>query len=776
MKMYKTYKTMMFGAMLTTTVCGIAATIATDKMRVAHDFSAMDKPLHKALEAEVNMTQADSVGQTSTVVPFEYGIHTQVRSYGDSVKIRWAPNRYPAWKMLNEYGYDIIRLDLSGRVLRSDTVAKGLRPLSMEAFQRRFAANDSLAASAAQLIHAKLTTLDQTESAPGTMGSFVEVYEQQQTAYSFAMMVAELRYDVAEAMALAFTDRNVQRGHKYYYTVSSRVPKEVLPITTYVRGDFEDQWTVYKPEKFDTQLTDSLIHPSTISLEWPVTLYSAYDIERRMEGESRWTLLNERPYVSMILDEDGNNSVNRFHDDGVFKPGTYQYRMRAYDSFGDKTAYGDPHTVVVPDVFPPTAPLLRQITLNRDTKGNVLSADFDIQKDTMETDFIGYDIYYYNEHITEGQWLKLNKKMFAPTDTLCHVTFEGLETGMVFVAAVDTAGNMGTSMARAIHIADMVPPQPPTNLRAAVSPKGRVTMAWTAPEDKDIAGYRVLAANDTTHVFQTISRGGLVNDTIYFDSLALDNAQRYIYYQVKAVDHGGNVSEPSAILHVSRPNFDPPLACQLDSIWQTPDSLFMRWIPSSEKDVVMHRLYRRLGTEGPWYLVLEIPQDMVEPEGITVFDTPPFDQQNKWYYAMETYNAMGISSGLSTVTAFRHRAAQVVNIPITLYAQMRHPDNKQRLAEEKGEKQEAASKAGKDQLKLVWEVGKMPEGMPPYYFVLFRRSTDELFRGVQTLEQNVIETNDYRTKRGEHAEYYIKIRFKDGRESTPSNVVVVDNK
>ena len=94
-----------------------------------------------------------------------YKISVLTRAMGDSVMVRWAPDEFVPWKYLNGYGYEVVRV-CREQDFRIDTLATNVHPISRREFMSRFAANDSLAAAAVQLIFGKGTSLDQTQSAP----------------------------------------------------------------------------------------------------------------------------------------------------------------------------------------------------------------------------------------------------------------------------------------------------------------------------------------------------------------------------------------------------------------------------------------------------------------------------------------------------------------------------------------------------------------------------------------------------------------------------------
>ena len=323
-----------------------------------------------------------------------FNINVVARTYGDRVYVRWAPDEYVPWKVLNGYGYLVQRVThFDNGDLQSDTIASCVHPISRKQFMERFAENDSLAGAAVQTIFGQTTSLDQTEHVPGTPGSIMEVYEEQQNLFGFAMLIADLRPDLAEAMGLAYTDRDVRPGRSYDYIIRPLVPDSVVPINAgLVYKIRNDQ---FQPIAFSTELTDSIEAPSTIRLYWPRDNYTAYDVERRkVDSNGEWTKLNERPYISMLTPTDNEDRPNLYLDAGVV-PGIYEYRIRAYDSFGERTNPSEVLRVEMPDLVAPVAPNLKRIEI---THGDTITlARLFWEKDSLESDMVGYLPVYYNE-------------------------------------------------------------------------------------------------------------------------------------------------------------------------------------------------------------------------------------------------------------------------------------------------------------------------------------------------------------------------------------------
>ncbi len=724
--------------------------------------------------------EQDSIeSQTEDV---HFNLQMLVRSYGDSIVIRWAPDEYVPWRFLNGKGVYLIRyepeLQKAGEdddeeeeveALAGDTIAL-LKPLNKYEFAKLFSDTDTMAFAAMQTIFGEGTTLDNTRSAPGSAGSIMEVYEEQQNVFGMAMVIAERRRDIATAMGLRFVDKNVKPGATYNYFLTPNLSSDVLKIIPAL-VNLENK--PYEPKPCTLELEDSIAAVDGILLSWPYTDdYSSFDIERRKQGQKDWVVLNKKPYMSMTMDLFEDENPPSLFADTNMEPGTYTYRLRGYDSFGDKSAPGPEHEVTLPDLIPPVPPRIKLITINRGD--STITARIDWTKEAIEPDLLGYIPFYQfgspedvdnleyqatvntaDSALYGGRWVPLVKdRVLAPRDSSVLVDVRGLNTGMVTIAAVDSAMNMTYAMPMPMRIDDLEPPLPPTNLRGLVSAEGVVTIGWTPSISRDAYYYEVFSANDTTHTFVLVPNQQMHQDTLFNDTLSLEVNHPYKYYKVRAIDWAGNNSEFTQPLRVMRPNFNPPSECFIDTSWVTTDSIYMRWVISPEKDLDKVRVFRRLSNESQWTMIRTYyHEDVNGKPTLEVIDRPTPNQTIRYYYAIEAINMTGVSTGLSMQVCYLFQGQRVFDVPLKLDASWR---------EDKG------------YVILAWDA---PERLPitaDYHFVLSRQLEGEnFFRPYRSIRRDKNSFEDRRMKPGESTVYRLEILFEDGRRTTPSNEVKI---
>lgn len=710
-----------------------------------NDTVDISKMSQKEYEEYLRTAPVDTTIKDSVTVAFS--VKVLARPKGDRVLLRWAPDEFAPWYLANKYGYNILRMNLDDGVV--DTIKKNLLPMSLEQMKLSFEPTDSLAAAAAQMLYGKGSKLNDAIGGSGADG-IMQVYEEQQTRFAYAMLLSEIRPDIAEAMALMYVDKTAEKGERYMYIVTTNIPKEEANMT-YQAVDVKN--VLEKPAKFEPKITDSLgTDGLSMRIFWPMEpAYTVYDIECRYNG-GEWKKLNERPFMTLMTYEDESVGQNIYEYAGV-QPGTYEFRICGYDSFGEKSNYSEPHKVEMPDVIPPTAPLIKNFFLDRPTENTVV-ADIVWEKNIIEPDFVGYDIYYYNPQI-DSAWVKLNDYTVAREDTVfrCEVTYLG--TGRVTVVAKDTLGNSSASMPQEMFIADITPPAPPTKLEYVLSPTGSLLIKWERSKDADVAGYQLYYANDSTHTFLQ-KAGKSTRGTAILDTLAVSGViQRYTYYRVKAYDFSGNESAFSDILTVKRKNYDPPRPCRVDSVWQDTKAVYMTWYPSSEADAEKFYVYRRLDGENISSLINVLTKDSVKNGRLWVVDSPQPNRTKRYFYHIETMNETGITSEPSFETSFLFKGDMKLNVKINLGVSYR---------------------ADEEKVYVAWDLTGLTQEMMDagVYFCLYKKwDDDDIFRHVESINIKKRYTIDYHMKPGDSAEYRMRLRTKDGHLSPYSNVVRV---
>ena len=691
-------------------------------------------------------------------------IHILTRSYGDSIVLRWAPDDFASWKFLCNKGVNIMRSEVGKE--GADTLVMNLKPATLEEFRAAYSETDSLAGMAmGALYNEDQLRVDQTSDPEGGIVSIYEIYQEQQMTFGVAVLMSELRRDLADKLAMRFVDRNVKKGATYQYFIVPTEYDETGHIILDAGVTEEVKNEKYKPEPFDVAMGDSIVSNQSIRLWWERRDYTSYEVERRKHGESSWKRLNDKPYVIMFPEQE---NLDCFYGDQLDQPGTYEYRVFAHDPFGDLTESSPIHTVVFPDLVPPRPPMLKYIDIDRpdeDNPGAEVWATIHFEKDTLEEDFVGMIPMYYHEKATNGEWKPLidREHILAPTDTVCRINVTYIPSSQLVIAAYDTAQNVSYSIPQLLRVSDMRPPKAPTGLKAKTGfaenekgePVGTITLTWDALANDDIDYYEIAFANDTTHQFMQ-QKHGTVQDTVFVDTVAVDVNQKYIYYKVRAVDYSTNMGEYSEVLQVIRPSLIPPSVAHLDSAYVDGKGVYMKWVAGNDEQMAYHKVYRKLlESDKEWTLIKVCDADSVKAANdfIEFIDKPKENSYEEYVYAIESFNYSDISSGLSLQYITRYTGDLVFSADIKLHGRY---------------------DSEKNMTKLAWESTKLPAGKDWFFCIWRKGPEDDRFKFLMSADPDEREFTDYLLNAGETAEYYIQIQMEDGRESEPSNVVSIN--
>lgn len=677
------------------------------------------------------------------------------RTYGDSIVLRWAVESYPEWDRLNRTGYDVLRHTEGEGEFLLDTLATGIRPMSLADFRRCYPDTiDSLAYMAMGAIYGEGDmTPEMTNYEPGSIGSFVELEQDQKTRLIGAFLAAEWRPDLAQAMGLRFVDKTAKKGKTYSYFIMPSVPDTtgrffIMPAQVEnLRNE------KYVPAPYDVALTDTILEHGSVGLSWNDAINGTFDVFWRKVGEADWRKVNELPYAPPFRFGQDDPSIFYEHSPGVV--GLYEYAVRAYDAFGDLTPLSAPHKVFFPDLMPPLGPEITSIVIDRPGKTlyDEVYATIYFHKDSLEDDFVRYVPLYFNERDSSKQWKLLTNQYIAPGDTMVRIDVTNISTGMITIAAVDTAENMGYAYPKLLRVRDARPPEAPTQVRGLPSLDGTIAILWEMSDTLDVHHYDVFWANSPDDEFTILNRRHVIPRS-YTDTVAVDINQRYIYYYVRAVDYATNIGAPSDTIAVLRPSTVPPSRPHLDSAWVDNRMIHTRWIGGSDEMISHYNVYRRR-PGAAWMLLRVADGDSVRAHGyaLQVDDEPPAPLGQRYEYAVETISLWDISSGLSPAFSGRVNYDKVLPLTPTLFADYDVPSG---------------------EVKLAWEMDDKNAGGAEYYYCVYRRRKgQETFRFITDVPQGVHTYTGDLLQPGEWAEYYLTVRFRDGRQGQVSNRVTV---
>ncbi len=555
---------------------------------IIHSMDAQNKKSSSKTNSErsVDTTQVDDdLARTAS-------IRALSRNGVDSIVIRWAPTKAGAWFTYNTIGYVVERGDVSNdeakNVTRFQVINKQtIKAWTLDEFKSRINSTHKYAAIAAQCLYGKVS-IPQPGS-DGSVNSLALAAQELDNKFAFAMYAADNDILAAEALGLRFVDRNIQRGHEYVYRIRSvRQSERYLIDTAYVSAKAEAAEALMPP----MNLSATEEH-GQVTLRWkniPVLPYSGFNVYRR-DAQGKEILLNSTP-ISAVQNPKFNQTMEPYYVDttcGFYAK--HSYFVRGISAFAELSQASSVEAMGRDRSAPPT-PVMKKPLIFSNT---MVRLEWEMRAEAK--DLAGFVV--LRSDSVASRFKALHDKLVpAKTFTFLDTAATAAEPYYA-VQAVDTAGNVSDYFTAYVDIHDTLPPAMPRGLHGSIDTNGVVRLVWNLGTEKDLLGYRVLWANDTTHEF-TQRTNFVLQDTIMVDTIQINTLTPYIYYKVVAVDTRYFHSLATPILALKRPDVVPPQAPQFIDVRVSDSTVILRWARSRSHDLKNHILFKRAQGSKEW--------------------------------------------------------------------------------------------------------------------------------------------------------------------------------
>lgn len=138
---------------------------------------------------------------------------------------------------------------------------------------------------------------------------------------------------------------------------------------------------------------------------------------------------------------------------------------------------------------------------------------------------------------------------------------------------------------------DQIPPSVPEGLDGFINDSGVVFLHWKPNPEKDIQGYRVYRSNSLKEEFVEVTKF-FCTDSLFNDTLRLDNLTSTVFYKVAAVDDNFNNSKISAPVALIKPDTIAPVSALFKDYLITAAGVQLSWINSTSDDLSRNQLIR----------------------------------------------------------------------------------------------------------------------------------------------------------------------------------------
>ena len=388
------------------------------------------KRLHPIVIILVLLTSSTLVHAQSPTT----SLAVKYRNLNGQTEIRWAPTDHLLFRIANRKGYQLERKNYDTQqweVLLSRT------PYSVAEFKSKLDTTDAHVATAAQAVHGQSVTIP-TPNSP--LKTALEMEQEQQMRYAFAMLAADYSKEAAEGLALSHIVPFSKKGRNPLYRIFIKDLEEgTASDTNYF---LVNQKLVYEPRQVVKVQAES--KSSQVILKWSKMeneeYFSGYFIEKSNDGGQTFDRLNEIPLVTSDSREfEEFNAFNIYSDKTVVNGTPYQYRIIGVTPFGDE---GLPSEVITATGMDLAAPPPPTTISTQDMGDNTFQISW--ESDTRSADHAGFIVARSNNpmgpffHLHEGTLSKETRAFIDPNPIPVKANY-------YLIYVLDTNGNRNGS-------------------------------------------------------------------------------------------------------------------------------------------------------------------------------------------------------------------------------------------------------------------------------------------------------------------------------------------
>ncbi|MGE5406541.1 MAG: hypothetical protein ACM3NR_02415, partial [Methanosarcina sp.] len=499
-----------------------------------------------------------------------------------SIILRWAPASIPVWQTGIKYGY-IIRKHVIARngafledgLNKSELLTKvPVKPKADETF-------DSLALvdRRAAIVQEALYGTDNNLVPSTDFKTFMKDYEDKETRLGFALFMCDLSADIAKAAGLQFVDNNIIDGERYVYSISpANIPDGLTIEPALIVADAG--FLTVLPSVSDIR---AIFLDRSVKFRWQVTpyrgIYSAYIIEKSFDGR-KFLPVSDLPVVNLTEDD----NPDYFSCSDSLENGTETfYRIRGISPFGEA---GPPSGIIsgkgIPD-FSAYASVDTAILLGN----NQVIIKWRVTENSASP---VKNINVFRSSNANGPYEKLNSRQLT-SKTQTFTDKNPQQSNYYKIVLTGDGERTSSSFPYFVQTEDNEPPLPPEFLSGTVDSTGKVTLIWKENREPDLLGYKVFRANSANQEFIALEQG-IIDRTVFYDSISLNTLAGKICYQVIAIDRNYNSSDYSPVIELSRPDTIQPSPALITRIDLEQGKAIVRFEGSPANDITEYTLKR----------------------------------------------------------------------------------------------------------------------------------------------------------------------------------------
>lgn len=533
------------------------------------------------------------VAQPTNEFKVEKSIPVFSRSNPNSIEIKWIPEDFNLWEQTKGGGYNVYRSEQG----KKDFKKINAQPILMMDLNQIKTLIDSKPSQYMAMTYETLVALQKTPLSfdLGAKEGIKSIQEAQNDIdFSYMTIVLSSIYDIEASKALGwyYEDKNVVKGMGYEYYIQA--------VQSNISYDLSTEITIGKTGIKTSNFGQPLVkqYPGdtelTFAFELSEDIISWFGQKKNNSGE--FINISNAPRIE--FSGGPSSGVHTLIDTSLINYQEYYYRIEGIDIWGDTITLANVHDHPI-DLTPPNPPFLPQPQHTGETE---VTVSWELNN-SQDSDLKGFVVSRSNN--SQGPYSKIHES-FIPKEKLEFIdsNFDPNLANYYQVYAIDTAGNYSYSNEALVALIDSIPPEAPIIDSAKISKEGIVRIKIKPSSSKDILGYKLLYANDSSHQFSVVQEYlEFPIETIpeiYTDTISLSTLTEKVYYRLIALDQHYNVSEPSELIILERPDIIPPARSIIRNYLVKKDFVKLIISPSNSRDVAGQNIYRKKAGLTKW--------------------------------------------------------------------------------------------------------------------------------------------------------------------------------
>ncbi len=551
------------------------------------------------------------------------------RGQKDKILVRWGITNPSEWKKALKTGFIVTRFTVKkGNSILPEPEKKilTLKPLLPEPVENwtDLIQKDNYAAILAQSIYGENFEVGDTNE--GSISKLINTADELDQRHTFGLFAADMSFEGALKAGWGLIDNQVKKNEVYVYQVKIAGNIKTKPASAMI--GMRD----YKKLPAIEDLI-AISDDKKVIISWDFesykSVFTSYKIERSEDGIA-FSPITNTPIVNMN-EQNGVNSKRMYYIDTLSQNDkTYHYQLYGISAFGEK---GQTSKTIsskgIHDIFYPP-----RLTDYKMKNSESVMLEWEYPKD-IESHIQGFEINHAEND--KGPYKKVSE-IILPNAR--NFEYKNLAPSNYFTISVIGKNNKKiTSQSMLVQPTDSIPPMKPIGLEGTIDSLGVVKIKWSANTEKDLLGYRILKANNENEEFVDIFHKSFTG-TAYKDQVSLKMSTKKVYYRIAAEDKRYNISEPSEILTLEKPDKIPPAAPIFKNYEIKEGKINLDWIRSYSDDVVSYSLQRKKLKDKSWVEIQKFT------DTTQTFSDSAIDNNTTYQYAIIAKDKSGLVSSI----------------------------------------------------------------------------------------------------------------------------------